>query len=205
MSAAGGFDGIDVADEVGDGDVGCGEFLHVALVGGEIGDRSVVAVVSNFFTAAAADRSVGIVVDFATCQIGHVRIEKRRKRAQDAAFGLAAQTEQDEIVARENGVDDLRYDGIFVADDAGENQGIGIFAQACAEVVAQFVFHAPVFQTLFGKGTVAQFAQRARKTHNGNPRGQILFPIIRGLEIRRWSLRLAQGRLAPLLAVGEES
>src|SRR5215475_6748637 len=39
---------------------------------------------------------------------------------QDAALRLAAQSEQDEIVLREDGVDQLRNDRIVVADDAGE-------------------------------------------------------------------------------------
>src|SRR4029077_15507906 len=99
------------------GDVGSGEFFHVALVGREIGDGGVVGFTSNFLAATAADGRVGIIVDFASGEIRHVRIEQARKRAQDAAFGLAAQPQQNEIVAGENGVDDLGNDGVFVADD----------------------------------------------------------------------------------------
>ena len=47
VSAARGLDGIDVADQVGDGDVGRGQLLHVALVGSEIGDRRRVAVLAR--------------------------------------------------------------------------------------------------------------------------------------------------------------
>ncbi len=43
LIGAGGFDGVDVADEVGYGDVGGGEFFDVAVVGGEPGDGGVVA------------------------------------------------------------------------------------------------------------------------------------------------------------------
>jgi hypothetical protein len=37
--------------------------------------------------------------------------------------------------------------------------------QADYQIFAEFVFHAAAAQTFFGKFTVAQFAERARKTH----------------------------------------
>ena len=43
LIAAGGFDGVDVADEVGYGDVGGGELFDEAVVGGEPGDGRFVA------------------------------------------------------------------------------------------------------------------------------------------------------------------
>ena len=70
---------------------------------------------------------------------------------------------------RENGVHDLRHDRVVVADDAGEDAGVVVVAQAGDEIVAEFVFHAASAQTFFGKSTAAQFAQRARKTHEGTP------------------------------------
>ena len=49
-----------------------------------------------------------------------MRIQQRRERAQDAAFRLAAQTEQNKVMARKNCIDDLRNDGIFITHDARE-------------------------------------------------------------------------------------
>ena len=68
------------------------------------------------------DGRVGIVAEFGAGDVGHVGIEQRGERAQDAGLGLAAQAEQDEVVAREDGVDELRDDGVFVADDAREER-----------------------------------------------------------------------------------
>ena len=68
-----------------------------------------------------------------------------------------------------NRVDDLRHDGVVVADDAGENCSVVALAQAGDQVVAQFVFHAAGAQTFFGKWTAAQFAERACKTHEEPP------------------------------------
>ncbi len=98
-----------------------------------------------------------------------MRIEQRRQGTQDAAFGLTAQTEQNEIMPRENGVDDLRNDGVVVADDAGEEAGVAVMTQAGDEVVAEFVFHAAGAQAFFGKSTAAQFAECAWKTHEEPP------------------------------------
>ena len=105
-------------------------------------------------------------MDFAARKIRHVRIEKRRQSAQDAAFGLATQPEQNEIVARENGVDDLRNNRVIVADDAGKNWSVAVLAQTRREIIAQFIFHAASAQTFFRKRTAAQFAECARKTHD---------------------------------------
>ena len=49
-------------------------------------------------------------------------VEQRRQRAQDAGLRLAAQPEKNEVVARQDGVDDLGTDGVVVADDAGKQR-----------------------------------------------------------------------------------
>jgi hypothetical protein len=125
------------------------------------------------------------------------RANSSRQRRQIGAYGLSwishperygicgsrsvvrpAQSQQNEIVAGQNRIDDLGYDGVFITHDAGKNGCVTVRAQARREVFAHFIFDAPAPQTLFGKGTAAKFSQRARKTHE-NPRGQILCPIIR--------------------------
>ena len=56
-------------------------------------------------------------------------------------FGLTAKAEEDEVVFGEDGVDDLGDDGVFVADDAGEEWGLRLRggAQLCDQVVAELV------------------------------------------------------------------
>src|SRR5438445_7765698 len=73
-------------------------------------------------------------------------------------------------MTRKNGIDDLGNHCIVVPDNAGEN-GAAV-AQFCDQVVAHFVFYPPGTQTLFTKGTLAQFAERARQTHDGKPPGK---------------------------------
>ena len=88
-------DGIDVADDVGDGHVGRGELFHVALVAGHPGDGRVVAFSGDFFAAGAANGAQWIVVDFAARHDGNFGIEQLRQAAQDAALGLSAQTREE--------------------------------------------------------------------------------------------------------------
>ena len=92
VPAARRLDGIDVADQVRDRDVGRGQLFHVAVLGREPGNRRGVSFFRHQFAAAAADRSVGIVVDLAARDVGHLRIKQRGQRAQNAAFRLSAQT-----------------------------------------------------------------------------------------------------------------
>ncbi len=119
-SAAGGADGIDVADDVGHGDIGRGEFFDEAILARHPGDGGVVPFGGDFFAAGAADGLEGIVIDFAAGDDGHLGVEEIDESAQDTAFGLAAEAEKNEIVAREQSVDDLRDDGVFVAVNAGK-------------------------------------------------------------------------------------
>ena len=99
-------------------------------------------------------------------KIRHLRIEQRGERAQDAALGLATQSQQDEIVARKNGVDNLRHHGVVVTDDAGKDRAAA--AQPGDEVVAHFVFDTAVAHALFGKLLAAtKLGQSLRKIAQG--------------------------------------
>ena len=78
VAAARGLDGVDVADEVGDGDVGRGELFDVALVGGQPGDGGVVAELGDEVAGELRDGSVGVVAD--------LRSRRRRGDAGRAAW-----------------------------------------------------------------------------------------------------------------------
>ncbi len=121
-AAASRADGIDIADDVSHRHVGRGEFFDKAILAGHPGDRSIVAIGGDFFAARTADGPERIVVDFAACHDGHFRIEQVDEAAENAAFRLAAQPEKNEIVAREQGIDDLRDDRVFVTVHAREER-----------------------------------------------------------------------------------
>ena len=167
VPSTGCFDGIDVADQIGDGDVRCRQFLHVAFVRGEIGNGGGISAFRNQLPAAAANRRVRIVVDLAARDVWHLGIKQGGHGAEHATFRLSAQSEQYEMVARKNGVDHLRYHRVVIAHDAGENGTV--LAQSCHQIVAQFVLNVPGTQDRFREGTSTQFAECARKTHDEEP------------------------------------
>ena len=155
VPSLGRLDGIDVPDQVGDGHVRGGQFLDVALLGRKIGDRRLVALAGDQLAAALADGRIGVVVDLTAADVRRVRVEQRRECAQDAALGLSAQPEQDEVMPREDRVHDLWHYRIVEADDAREDGFLA--AKFFDQVLAQLVLHAPRAQTLFCKLTVPEF------------------------------------------------
>ena len=138
QGGTGRLDRIEVADHVGDRHVGRGELLDVARVARQPGDGKAVAFRADARAARGTERRQRIVVDLAARHDRDRFIEQIRQRAEDAALRLPAQAEQDEVVAREDGVDDLRHHGLVVADDAGKYRLLR--PQACDEVLADFVF-----------------------------------------------------------------
>src|SRR6266404_597309 len=158
-STARGADGIDVADDVGHGDIGRGEFFDETIFARHPGDGGVVAFGGNFFAAGAADGLERVVVDFAAGDDGHFGVEEIDEAAQDAAFGLAAEAEKNKIVAREQCVDDLRDDGVFVAVDAGKQRFT--FFDGAKEIAADFVFHGEGGAARVKVGDALELAERA--------------------------------------------
>jgi hypothetical protein len=107
----------------------------------EPGDGGVVALLGDEVAGVFGEGSVGVVAELGAGDAGAMRVEQGGKGAEDARLRLSAQAEQDEVVAREDGVDYLRDDGVVVADDAGE-QGLfrgGRRAEAGDEIVAELV------------------------------------------------------------------
>src|SRR5580704_13057428 len=185
MPTAGRFDGVNVADEVRDCHVGRSELLHVAIVGREIRNRSRVSQARDFFAATTADRRVRIVANLAAGEIRHMRIKQCRKRAQNTAFRLSSQAEQNEVVPRENRVHNLWHNRIVIADNAGKNTRVITVTQAGDQVFTKLVFHTAGAQTIFGKDTAAQFAERMRKTHETPRKNLVLNYTLEATSSRR--------------------
>ena len=117
---AGGADGVDVADDVGDGHVGSRELLHVALRRTQPFDRGLVTALREEVAGVLAQGVERVVVDLRAGHAGNERVEQGGEAAQEPALGLAAQAEEDHVVAGEHGVRDQRNHGVLVAEHAGE-------------------------------------------------------------------------------------
>ena len=139
QAGPGRLDRIEIADHVRDGDVRRGELFDVARVARQPGDRQGIAFLPHARAARGAERRQRIIVDLAARDHRQLLVEQRRQGAKDAALRLAAQTEEDEIVPRQDGVHDLWDDGVVVTDDAGEERRAA--AQPLDQVLADLVFH----------------------------------------------------------------
>ncbi len=139
VTAARGPNGIDVADDVGDGHVRRGQLLDEAIVGRQPGQGRLVAALLHEVAAAAAQGPQRVVVDLAAGDDGQGRIEQVGEAAQEPALGLAAQAEQDHVVPRQDRVRDLGDDRFVVAEDARE-EGLARFELA-DQVPAHLLFH----------------------------------------------------------------
>src|SRR5690606_11100554 len=109
------------ADEVSDGGVGRRQLLAVALAPVEPRDGRGVATLRHQLAGVFGDGVERVVVDLGARDLGHPLVEEAGEEAEEAALGLPAEAEEDEVVPREEGVLELRDDGLLVAEDAGED------------------------------------------------------------------------------------
>ena len=115
-------DRIDVADHVGDGHVGRRQLFDEARLARQPRNRQAVAFARHTRAAGAANGSSGSSWISQPGTTGDLLVEQIGEAAQNPALGLTAQPEQDEVVTREDRVDQLRDDGVLVADDAGKER-----------------------------------------------------------------------------------
>src|SRR5207245_7000931 len=93
---------------------------------------------------------IRVVMDLAGGDVRHLRVKQRCKGAKDPAFCLSTQAQQNEIVARENGVDDLRYDSVFIPHNSRKKRAT--LAQFADKIVPQPILYTAGKETLFEIG-----------------------------------------------------
>ena len=158
LPAARRLDRIDVADHVRDGHVRRRQFLDVALV----------AMQPSRWASRRRPRAIrsrqrrqigryGLSWISQPSTYGAHSSSNVGEHADQARLGLPAQSEKNEVVARKNGVDDLRHDGVFVPENARKQFLAALnFAD---QVGAELVLDGPVGNFRFGEGTVAKRAE----------------------------------------------
>ncbi len=162
FSAAGGLDGIEIANQVCHCDVGSCQLLHVALVARQVRDGGSVSPFRNQVAAPFAQRHVGIIANLATCYIGHSVVQQRGQGTQNATLGLAPQSQQNEVLFGQDGIHNLRNHGVFVPHDSGKNRIARL--QASYQIAAHLVLDGPPLENRFGIQIVgAQFPQSLGK------------------------------------------
>ena len=83
-------------------------------------DGRIVTLFGDHVPAGFRDRRHWILGDFRTVEDWCPFIEQRRQAPHHAGFCLAAFTQEDDVLAAENGVDDLWLYGTLVAHYSGE-------------------------------------------------------------------------------------
>ena len=120
QTALRGLDRIDVANHVGNRHVRRRELLDVAVVTWHPHDGQRISFGPDARTAGSANRIQRVVVNFASGDDGDVLVEQIDEATKDATLRLSAESEQDEVVSRQNRVHQLGDNGVFVADHARE-------------------------------------------------------------------------------------
>ena len=141
VAALGHPDGVDLADEVGDGRVGGGQLLAEAPGAVHPLDRCVVAPFGHQVAGRLGDRVVGVVVDLAAGDDRRPLVEQIDERADDAGLGLPPLAQQDHVVTGQQGVLQLREDRIVVAEEAAHDRLAG--GHADHGVGPDLVLHRP--------------------------------------------------------------
>jgi hypothetical protein len=156
VTAAGGLDRVDIADEVGDGHVGCRELLHVTLLPPKPRDGGCLPAFLQQLAGVLGDRSEWIVVDLAPRDDGDPLVQETGELPQQATLGLAPEAQQDEVVPGQEGVDDLGENGVFVANDAGEQRLLRL--QPLEEIAADFLPYGASPERSLRPAAVLQFS-----------------------------------------------
>ncbi len=140
IAALGDLDGVDLADQVGDGDVGGGQLLAVASVTLEPFDRRLVTLVRDLLQNCRRDRRERILVELGPGNVRNRFIEQPHQGARQPSLGLAALAQEHDVLPCKDRVLEGGDDRILVADDAGEHRLLG--CEPRHQVGAQLVLHA---------------------------------------------------------------
>jgi len=102
-------------------------------------DLGLVPVLGDGLAARLADRRERIVVDLAAGHRRHLRVEQLGQEARHPRLGLPALTQEDDVLAGEDRVLDLRQHALLVAHDARKE--CGALPEPRDQVVAELLLH----------------------------------------------------------------
>ena len=160
MATLRGLDRINVADDIRNGHVRSGQLLDVPVISLPVFDRGTVALLLDQIAASPADRSKRVVVDFAARNHRDHVIQKIDQSTENPALGLTSQSQQNHVMARKNGIRDLRNDGVFVSDDPGKHRLV--CPKLTDKIRPHFVFDRSCPIGLPAKFARSQFTQSQR-------------------------------------------
>src|SRR5579883_1739995 len=130
---------VNIANYIGNGYIRRGKLFAIALGTVQPCNRCSITQFSYFLNRMIRDRIKWIVVYFAAFNNRYPLIEKFDKQTSDTRFGLPPKPEQNKVVLRKYGINDLRNDRIFISNNARKQR----FAipQLLNNITAEFVFY----------------------------------------------------------------
>ena len=118
VAALGHLDRVDLADQVGDGDVRGGQLLPVAAITVQPGQLRVVPLFLHEISTASAYRVERVVVDLAARYRRYLFVQQPCQGADHARFRLPALPQEDDVLSGQEGVLQVGDDRLLEADDA---------------------------------------------------------------------------------------
>src|SRR5690606_11184123 len=117
MSTLRRLDRIDIAHNVRDRHVGGGQLLNKSELPANPINPGLVAMVLDLFLTVRAERVERVVIDLRALDDRDLGVKKVGQLADDPTFCLSAEPKKNEVVLREDCIDDLGYDGFFIAQN----------------------------------------------------------------------------------------
>ena len=175
VTALGDLDRVDLADQVGDRGVRRGELLTEPVVAMDPHDRRVLAVLGDEIAGVAGHRGVGVVVDLAAGNDRHPLVEQAGQGADHAGLRLAPLAEEDHVMAGQEGVLQLREDGLLVAEHAVEQRLAGGDAgnRVGADLLLDRTRHPSGVTQLADRRGTGGHASNLPAVHPGHPAGAL--------------------------------
>src|SRR5262249_42226928 len=163
MASAGGFDWIDIADQIGNRYIGGRQLFDISRASGNECHRRLLSTPFDLEPASLADWGERIVVYFTAADHRKPFVQQAHHLAQDAAFGLSSEPQKYEIVAGQYCVHDPWYDSVIIANDTRKD--FVTLLQPGNQVFAKFVFDGSRSCQGFIEPAGAQFADSSRQFH----------------------------------------
>ena len=114
--------------------------IHIAFCSRQPRDGRIVPELAQLVATGFANGCGRMVANLTTGDVRDPFVQQRNQHADQPRLGLPAQSQQDEIVARQNRVDDLRDHRLLETDDAREERlALLQFAQ---QILAQLILDA---------------------------------------------------------------
>ena len=113
-------DGVNLSNQVGNGYVGSSELLGVSLFAQDPPYGNVVSILRDGALALCADGCEWVAIDLTAVHCGDRFVEQVHHVANEPGFCLSALAEQDYVLSGQNGVFELRDDGLIESDDPRE-------------------------------------------------------------------------------------